>query len=315
MVEKPRVSVIILTHNEASRLPDCLRSLRGLEAELFVVDSGSTDATRRIAREAGCRVFDHPFENYASQRNWALRQLPIDTKWVLCLDADERLTPELVDEINGILRDARQTHQGYLLRKRTYFMGRWIKHGGQYPSYHLRLFLHGHGRCEDRLYDQHFLVDGNVGRLENDYLDVLSSDLSRWTERHNRWATLEAREVLAERSAAESTAVVQPRILGSPIERKRFLRVRIYQAVPLFARAFLFWIYGYVFRLGFLDGVPGLIFHTLQRFWFRFLVDAKIYELRRKRARDRSSGLVEEATSTGSAEGRPFTDSALGSRR
>jgi hypothetical protein len=173
-----------------------------------------------------------------------------------------------------------------MLRKRTIFMGRWLRHGGQYPAYHLRLFRTGRGRCEARLYDQHFVVDGRVGRLRNDYLDVITSDLGTFIARHNRWAGLEAEEILAGRAAAAGQSpAVKPVLLGTAIERKRFLRARVYQRFPLFARPFLFWFYGYVLRGGFLDGIEGLVFHTLQRFWFRFLIDARIWELQRARPR------------------------------
>lgn len=274
------LSVIILTYNEESNLLACLDSVRSLDAEIFVIDSGSTDATVSIARDAGCEVVEHPFENYAAQRNWAFDNIPIRTLWTLCLDADERLTPELAAEIKETLAAPKAAHDAYMLCKRTIFMGRWIKHGGQYPSYHLRLFRTGHGRCEDRLYDQHFIADGRIGKLKNDYFDIVTSNLSTFTLRHNRWAELEAREILAALSnAARPRSIVKARFRGTAIERKRFLRTRIYQRFPLFVRPFLFWVYGYVIRLGFLDGIQGLIFHTLQRFWFRFLIDAKIWEI------------------------------------
>ena len=277
----PHLSVIVLTFNEENNLPACLASIGPLGANVFVVDSGSTDRTGQIAVAAGCHVVAHPFETYAAQRNWAFDNLPIETPWTLCLDADERLTPELAAEISQITSATDGVCDGYMLRKRTVFMGRWIRHGGQYPAYHLRLFRTGRGRCEDRLYDQHFVVDGTVGRLRHDYVDVITSDLGTFITRHNRWADLEARELLERRGTSPTGARVGPRLLGTPIERKRFLRMQVYRRCPLFVRPFLFWFYGYVLRLGFLDGVEGLIFHTLQRFWFRFLIDAKMWEMSR----------------------------------
>ncbi len=171
-------------------------------------------------------------------------------------------------------------------------MNKWIRHGGQYPAYHLRLFQNGHSRCENRLYDQHFVAQGSVGKLQHDYINVLTSDLTVWTDRHNRWATLEANEIMAQRKqpkANPTSNTVRGRFFGSTIERKRFFRIEIYQRFPLFVRPFLFWVYGYIFRLGFLDGIPGLIFHTLQRFWFRFLVDAKLYEMKLRKGRHENS--------------------------
>jgi glycosyltransferase involved in cell wall biosynthesis len=267
--------VVVLTFNEERNLPACLSSLKGLPCDVFVVDSGSTDRTVDLARAAGATVVQHPFEHYSAQRNWAQRNLPFRGEWILHLDADERLTPPLVQEIATIVRHPPDGVRGFLLRKRTIFMGRWIKHGGHYPSYHLRLFRPAFGRCEDRLYDQHFIVDGEIRRLAHDYLDVLTPDLGTWTARHSRWAALEARELMR-RPAGH--AQVQARLHGHPIERRRWLRAGPYGHAPLFARAFLYWLYRYFVMLGVLDGKEGLIFHFLQGCWYRFLVDAMLFE-------------------------------------
>jgi len=280
------ISLVVLTYNEEGNLPACLESVRGLGCEVFVVDSGSTDHTLEISRHYGAQVYSHPFDNYSRQRNWAQQNLPLAGDWVLHLDADERLTPELVQEINTLFRGGAPAEDGFMFRKRTLFMGRWIKHGGHYPSFHLRLFRRHRGRCEDRLYDQHFVVEGAVSVLRHDYIDVLTSDLGTWTARHNRWAELEAREIL---SQEKSQARVRADAFGNPIERRRWLREGFYGRWPLFLRAFLYWGYRYFLRLGFLDGKEGLIFHFLQGCWFRFLVDAKIYECRM-----RSAGKVSE---------------------
>ncbi len=268
------LSVIILSFNEEINLPACLDSLRGLDCSVFVLDSYSTDRTPQIAHARGVSFHQHVFENYALQRNWSQENLPIETQWVLHLDADERLTPELVAEINSLMQNPPAGVSGFMLRKRTIFMGKWIRHGGHYPSYHLRLFRAGSGHCEDRLYDQHFIVDGPVEKLNNDYLDIIASTLTSWTLRHARWAQAEANEMLTTERVGRQ---VNPDFMGTPIERKRWLR-NSYGDAPLFVRAFLYGTYRYIFRLGFLDGKEGLIFHILQGFWFRFLVDSLIYE-------------------------------------
>ncbi len=273
------LSVVILTLNEEVNLPECLGSLTGLECEIFVVDSGSTDRTAAIAAGAGASIVSHPFENYAAQRNWAQQNLPIRTEWVLHLDADERLTPQLVAEIARKLREPAIPVSGFLLRKRTIFLGRWIRHGGHYPSYHLRLFRKDKGACEDRLYDQHFVVDGAVATLDGDYLDVVASSIQTWTLRHVRWARLEAQEMT---SVPGEGRRVQANRSGNPIERKRWLREGVYGRAPLFVRPFAYWLYRYVARLGFLDGVEGLIFHFLQGCWYRFLIDCEIYQQSRQ---------------------------------
>ena len=192
----PMLAVIILTYNEEANLPGCLESLQRIEGQVFVVDSGSTDGTLKIARAAGATVVEHPFDNYGAQRNWALQNLPLQGEWVLHLDADERLTAELVCEINEVLRDPPVDVDGFLLRRRTVFMGKWIRHGAHYPSYHLRLFRKAKGCCEDRLYHQHFLVSGKVGRLKYDFIDVTMSDVNQWSVRHIRWAESEAMAII-----------------------------------------------------------------------------------------------------------------------
>jgi glycosyltransferase involved in cell wall biosynthesis len=274
------LTVVILTLNEEANLPDCIKSLRGLDANLYVVDSGSSDHTVQIAEKAGAIVACHPFHDYGSQRNWAQQHLPAQTPWVLHLDADERLTPELVSDINSVLRNQPNDLNGFLLRKRTYFLGRWIRHGGHYPAYHLRLFRPEFGHCENRLYDQHFVVRGAVGRLKHDYKDIVTSNLTSWSLRHVKWAGLEAQEMERKSESGQ----VKPKLLGNPIQRRRWLRTALFGRSPLFVRAWAYWIYRYFFRLGFLDGTEGLIFHFLQGFWFRFLVDARIYEERKARS-------------------------------
>ena len=275
------LSVIVLTCNEETNLPECLDSLHALRCEIFVLDSGSTDATLQIAKSRGVSIHKHPFENYAAQRNWSQQHLPLNSPWLLHLDADERLTPELVTDINRVLADPPPGIQGFHLRKRTIFMGRWIRHGGHYTSYHLRHFRKDRGRCEDRLYDQHFVVDGPVTTLDHDYLDVVSSDINTWTLRHARWSRLEAQEML---SAVPANAIrVQSDPMGTHTQRKRWLREGVYGRAPLFIRPFLYWFYRYFFRLGFLDGTEGFIFHFLQGCWYRFLIDCEISE-RRKRS-------------------------------
>ena len=270
----PQLSVIVLTYNEQANLPACLESLAGLACTIFVVDSGSSDGTVALAERLSAVVSHHSFENYAAQRNWALDNLPIQTPWVLNLDADERLTPELRDEIKGLLEECPDDVSGFLLRRRTVFMGRWIRYGGHYPSYHLRLFRQGAGRCETRRYDQHFIASGHVGRLRNDYIDIVASSLHTWTVRHAKWAAMEASESLG---APQNGSQVIPAVLGNPIQRRQWWR-NVYGRGPLFARALVYWLYRYFIRLGFLDGKEGMIFHLLQGFWFRFLVDAMIYE-------------------------------------
>ncbi len=276
------VSVVILTFNSAAVLPRTLAAARLVSDDIHVVDSFSTDETVEAARAAGAGVVQHAFERYDLQRNWAIEHLPMQHDWELHLDADERLTPELAAEINRVMADPPADLDGYLIPRLIYFLGAPIRHGGMYPNWHLRLFRRGKGRCERRLYDQHFLLPqgGRIGRLDQPMIDDIRMSLDEWTRRHLRWA--DAQTEMALNGGGEGE--IPGRWAGSPIERKRALR-RVYGRVPLLLRPFLLFFYRYVLRLGFLDGMPGLIFFVLQTFWFHFFVDARIYERRLTRLR------------------------------
>ena len=276
------LTVIVLTLNEEANVPECLDSVAPLDCAVFVVDSGSTDKTVEIAESSGATVVEHPFENYGAQRNWAQANLPIETEWVLHLDADEYLTPELRGSVTEAVQRVKDEVNGFLLRRRTVFMGRWIKHGGHYPSYHARLYRKDSGHCEERLYDQHFVVDGRVQKLPGDMIDT-TPDLADWTLRHVKWAAKEAEEQMLKGTASGR---LEGRLTGTPIEKKRWLRDSVYGRTPLLARPLFYFLYRYFLRLGFLDGREGLIFHFLQGFWYRFQVDAYIHE---QRLRERAS--------------------------
>jgi glycosyltransferase involved in cell wall biosynthesis len=277
------ISVIVLTFNEEPNIEACLQSVYSCVGEVFVVDSGSTDCTLEIARRYTDKIVEHPFENYARQRNWAQTNLPLSYEWILHLDADERISPELAQSLRAFFSStAPEQVDGLLVTRRTVFMGRAIMHGGHYPTYHLRIFRHQKGHCEDRLYDQHFLVHGPTRRIDGDLIDTITSDLSIWLARHARWATLEAQEYLATEAKTQGQQVAA-RLGGTPIERRRWLRMS-YGRAPLFLRAFGYFFYRYILRLGFLDGTEGLIFHFLQGCWYRFYIDAKIYEMRKSRS-------------------------------
>jgi hypothetical protein len=219
-------------------------------------------------------VVQHPFEHYGAQRNWAIDNLHVTRSWQLHLDADELLDGDLVAAILE-LPDA-PPHTGYFLPRYVRFLGRVLHHGGMSPTWHLRLFRTGMGRCEDRKYDQHFILkSGSSGQLKGTMVDDVRMPLTEWTARHNRWADGE----VAEQASEEMSGRLQPDMRGNPAQRKRFLRQQ-YNKLPLFIRPFGLFAYRYFLRLGFLDGTEGFIFWVMQTFWFRFLVDAKIWEKR-----------------------------------
>jgi glycosyltransferase involved in cell wall biosynthesis len=271
-----RPAVILLTFNSADTVGATLEQARRVSDEIFVVDSGSRDSTIEIARQVGATVVEHPFEHYGAQRNWAIDNLSITRPWQLHLDADELMDDALVGAILALPDDP--PHSGYFLPRYVKFLGRVLRHGGMSPTWHLRLFRSGVGRCEDRKYDQHFLLlSGASGQLAGSMIDDNRMSLSEWTARHNRWSDGE----VAEYGSHEAAGRIEPDACGNPAERKRFLRKK-YNSLPLFVRPFLIFFYRYFIRLGFLDGKQGLIFWVLQTFWFRFLIDAKIWEKRHK---------------------------------
>mgnify|MGYP000520397153 CR=1 FL=1 len=270
------ISVIILTYNEEKNIEECLKSVYGFCEEIFIVDSYSTDRTLEIAKKYTDKIYQHEFEDYSSQRNWALNNLPIKTEWILNLDADHRVTKELIDELKKIFsRKIDDDVKGFLISRRTIFMGKWIKHGLHYPVYHAILFRKGFGRCEKRLYDQHFVVNGKLKKLKGDIIDIVADSIDKFISKHIKWAYLEAKEQISGKSSD-----IKPSLFGNPIQRRRFFR-ELYNKMPLFIRPFLYFIYRYFFRLGFLDGIEGLIFHFLHGLWYRFIVDVKIYELKK----------------------------------
>lgn len=270
-----RPTTILLSFNSEDSVGATLRSAKLVSDEIFVVDSYSKDGTVELARSFGATVIQHPFEHYGAQRNWAIDNLPITRRWQLHLDADELMDEGLVQAILALPEEP--DHSGYFLPRYLRFLGRTLRHGGMSPTWHLRLFRTGVGRCEDRKYDQHFiLTSGTSGQLSGTMIDDIRMSLSEWTARHNRWADGEVSEL----DAGESKGRLQPDARGNPAQRKRYLRQK-YNQLPLFIRPFGLFIYRYFFRLGFLDGTEGLIFWVLQTFWFRFLVDAKIWEKRK----------------------------------
>jgi glycosyltransferase involved in cell wall biosynthesis len=270
-------SVVILAYNSVETLGATLAQARQISDDLHVVDSFSTDDTVALSQQHGAQVVQHGFESYGAQRNWAIDHLPLRYPWQLHLDADERLTPELIASLQALPENP--DHSGFLIARLVQFLGRQLRHGGMSPTWHLRLFRNGAGRCEERQYDQHFyLTQGSAGRLQGYMIDEIRMSLSEWTARHNRWSDAE----VMEQTQAIDAVRIHPRFWGNPLERKRFLR-GLYNGAPLFVRPYALFFYRYFLRLGFLDGREGFIFWTLQTFWFRFLIDAKLFEQRKKK--------------------------------
>jgi glycosyltransferase involved in cell wall biosynthesis len=274
------LSIIILTKNEELNLATCLESLRSLETEIFIVDSGSTDSTVEIAKSFGCKVVEHPFVNQAQQLNWALANLEISNPWVMRLDADERLTNELAQELAETLPKSLSEVSGYQCKRRVYFMGKWIRHGGYYPTWLLRVWRNGIGTCEQRWMDEHMILsEGKLANLKFDIIDDNRKDLTFWIDKHNRYSDREVQDILSQSFTPDALLAKNDRNdRDEQAKQKRWAKKNLYGRTPLFLRAFLYFLFRYTIKLGFLDGMEGLIFHFLQGFWYRFLVDAKLYQ-------------------------------------
>ena len=271
---------VILTFNSEETITKVIHSCEGLATRIVVVDSFSTDDTVPIARSLGCEIVQHAFENYSAQRNWSQEYVrPQPGDWFLHVDSDEVISPELAQSIRAVKLGTADDVDGYLVRRLSFFLGTPIRHGHINPSWHLRLFRADKGRCEDRLYDQHFLVPGATRRLDGLLIDLQLVSLEKWTAAHNRWSTAEALEVArSQAQGGRHGRTLSASLRGDIRMKKRWLKNNIWYRSPLLLRPLAFFLYSYFIRLGFLDGKNGLIYHFLQAFWFRFLVDAKIHE-------------------------------------
>jgi glycosyltransferase involved in cell wall biosynthesis len=237
-----RPAVILLSFNSEDTLGATIASAKRVSEEIFVVDSFSTDGTVELARSFGATVVQHPFEHYGAQRNWAIDNLPISRAWQLHLDADEWMDDQLVTAILALPDEPE--HTGYFLPRYLRFLGRILRHGGMSPTWHLRLFRTGVGRCEDRKYDQHYLLtSGTSGQLQGVMIDDIRMPLTEWIARHNRWADGE----VAELNSGNTSGRLQPDAHGNPAQRKRYLRQK-YDRMPLFVRPVALFVYRYFFR-------------------------------------------------------------------
>lgn len=273
------LSILILTRNECVHIERCIRSAQQLGVHIYVIDSYSTDGTADLALAMGAQVVECCADRFADKFNWALSNIEFHTTWVMRLDADEILSAELVQALSEELRRVPANVSGILLRRQLWFMGQWMRRGGVYPTWTMRIWRRGLARCESRDLDEHMLlIQGQSMTLALDVIDNPLTDVSEWTEKHNRYATIEA---MASRKINEA-GLLQPRLFGSSVERIRWLKVNVFHRIPLFVRPIFYFIYRYIIRLGFLDGKKGFIFHFLHAFWYRVLVDAKIFEFKNR---------------------------------
>lgn len=279
------ISVIILTFNEEKHIKRCIDNLAEISSNIFVVDSLSTDNTCQIAEQCGASIFRNKWPgNQAKQFNWALENLSINSEWILRLDADEYLLPELKEEIIQKLTAVPSEINGIVFKRRHIFFGKWIKRG-TYPVYLLRLFRKGKAVCEQRWMDEHIeLLEGGILEFKNDFVDHNLHSMDWWIQKHNSYANREVIELLDIElnilNKSEGNTILNQQAASKRNKKHK------YSKQPLFLRSFAYFIYRYIFKLGFLEGKEGFLWHFFQGWWYRTLVDAKIFEIKKACGRD-----------------------------
>lgn len=288
MPSKLPISVLIPAKNEQANLPACLASVTRAD-EVFIVDSQSSDQSIEIAQSYGANIVQFYFNGrWPKKKNWSLENLPFRNEWVLIVDCDERITPELWDEIAQAIQNPE--YKGYYLNRRVFFLGTWIRHGGKYPDWNLRLFKHKQGRYEnlnteeipntgDNEVHEHVILDGKAGYLKHDMIHEDFRDLYHWIERHNRYSNWEARvylNLLTDKDKDDS-GTIGANLFGDAVQRKRFLK-KVWVRLPF--KPFLRFVLFYIIGRGFLDGRAGYIYARLLS-QYEYQISIKLYELRK----------------------------------
>lgn len=283
------LTVIILTMNEEKNIEKCINSIKDIANRIVVVDSGSKDKTVEIAKELGAEVYINQFKNYATQFNWGIDNTSINTKWILRLDADEVIPPELAKEMCiAMNKHSDDDVNGLVIKLRKFFLGRWLRYGGTYPFKKLMLFKNGIGRIEDRNMDEHtILSSGKTIELRHDALHYDFKDITHYIKKHNWYSTREVQDYIAENLETSIESLESGQI------KNRRKQKKLYYKLPKFFRALALFIYRYIFQLGFLDGREGLIFHILNTYWYRYLVDVKIYEFEKTKVFENVTGALD----------------------
>lgn len=283
------ITAIILTYNEEMHIKRCLDNISSIVKDIFIIDSYSTDRTLAIAKEyENVTVLQNKWVNYATQFNWALSNAPINTKWMLRLDADEYLTDELMMELQQKLPTLDEDVTGVVLPLRRVWMGRTIRRGMPQVKL-LRLFQYGKAQSEVRLMDEHIqLLEGHSVEFTNEFADDNLNNLSWWTQKHVGYSIREAVDLLdMEFDLTGSANEDNDKEISEQAKAKRMKKHK-YAHQPLFWRSFAYFCYRYFFKLGFLEGKEGFLWHFLQGWWYRTLVDAKIYEIKKACGNDKA---------------------------
>lgn len=275
-MNKISITAIIMTFNEEIHLDRCLKSLKNICDDIVIVDSYSNDSTIEIVKNYGLRFYQNKWINHATQFNWAIENIQISSEWILRIDADEYLSKDLIFDLNK-LNSLSDKINGITLNRLMYFMDKPLRYGGMYPIKHLRIFRKGFGKCEQRWMDERIILSsGETIHMNSDLIDHNKNNLNWWTAKHNGYATREAIDLLNYKHNFFDSLSSKNDLRNNGLIRRKLKK--IYCNLPLFIRPFLFFFVRYFIQLGFLDGKRGLIWTFLQCFWYRFLIDAKIYE-------------------------------------
>ncbi len=275
------ITAIILTYNEEKHITRCINSLKPYVNQIFVVDSFSTDNTISLAKALNVKVFQNAFVNQAVQFNWALKNCPITTNWIWRIDADEYIDTQLGENVEKAIQEVTNDITGIYVKRKIVYLGTPLMHGTWYPRWYLKVFRFGYGECENRWMDEHIkLVSGKTIKVEGNQTDDNLNDLTWWTQKHNSYASREMLDTLFTEFGLGISNDVKPNLFGNDEERLRWLKLR-YVKFPLFIRPFINFGYRYFIRFGFLDGRAGFMWHILQGFWYRMLIDAKVFEIKR----------------------------------
>ena len=281
----PDFSFIILSYNEELHIARLLKSIQVLGAPVYVLDSGSNDKTVEICKAYGAEVGYHPFENHPKQWHHALNSFPVSTPWIIGLDSDQVVTPELVSKLQQFRDEDYWDVNGIYFNRKFIFKGRWVRYGGFYPKYLLKMFRRGTGFSDlNENMDHRFVVPGNTLIWKEGHIieeNLKENEISFWIAKHNRYSDLVAREEI-ERMEQLRSQTVKRSLFGNPDQRIAWLK-NIWWKLPLGIRPFLYLFYRMIFKLGIIDGKAGALFHFLQGFWFRLIVDVKIKELQKQK--------------------------------
>lgn len=272
------LTIIILTKNEEIHIKRAVSYALKITSNVYVIDSDSTDATPNLALSLGAKLFNASFNSFSDKLNWCINELDIHTPWVLRLDADEYIQEKYFELLYSSILKANNDISGIYLRRQLWFMNQHIRYGGLYPNFSLRLWRHKSVLCENRILDEHMLlIRGESVKIHVDIIDNPLSSLSHWMYKHSNYAKLEASNLLFE-SLSHNKIQIENNLFGKTPERNRWLKNNLYNRMPLFFRALCYYLFRYFFLLGFLDGLPGFLYHFYHAFWYRLLIDSLIFE-------------------------------------